>query len=158
MANKPCHSLRGDQSCDPGESFQWKDSPSCCQIKFSCSYPVEERTIVVEFWSEFWGGFQIHFLPWNRTGRKLAIGIRYKKVQLCGFWCALQYLLGIFWPTDMSIMNVYFPIVNTDLLNLRQMYDAIVTSITPDFLVKIWKQLSHWLDECHAINGAHIEQ
>ncbi|KAJ4450729.1 hypothetical protein ANN_02159 [Periplaneta americana] len=44
-----------------------------------------------------------------------------------------------------------------DLPDLRQRIEAVVATITPDTLIKVWEELAYQLDVCRVTNGALIE-
>lgn len=51
--------------------------------------------------------------------------------------------------------HVYVPPLPADLPDLR--IEAVVATITPDTLIKVWEELAYRLDVCRVTNDAHIE-
>ncbi|GBO22716.1 hypothetical protein AVEN_46074-1 [Araneus ventricosus] len=52
--------------------------------------------------------------------------------------------------------HVYSERIN-DINHLKQRITDVIHSVTPDVLTRVWEELDYRLDECKAINGAHIK-
>lgn len=60
------------------------------------------------------------------------------------------------WPQGAND-NVYVPPLPADLPELRNRIEAIVATITPHTLIKVWEELAYRLDVCRVTKGVHIE-